>query len=407
MKLLFITPFLPGPPIFGGQRRVHGLMTSLAGSHELSVIALTDGYVDQRPSELEAKRYCRHVISVPQHYHRLDGTDKRLTQLRSLLSARSWERRVYTRPAMQRAIDQHLITHTYDAIICEFVFMADYQLRRARDRTQLVLDEHNIEFDLLRRTAQRSRLERKLFHAVNWRKLKHEEVRSWRRFDGCTLTSRRDEAIVNSEAPQVPTAVIANGVDTAQFSARDVPEAPETLLFFGAINYYPNTDAAVSFAEQVMPLLRPHHPRLHLRIVGPVGEGPVTRLRGRDIAVVGFVDDLQAEIAQAAVVIAPLRIGGGTRLKILEAMAMGKAIVATRIGAEGLDVQHGHDILLADSPAEQAREIGRLLGDPALRARLGDNARATAIANYSWTASAKKLEAFLQQLSEERRAGQL
>jgi glycosyltransferase involved in cell wall biosynthesis len=400
MKLLFIAPYLPGPPIFGGQRRIHGMMTCLARSHELSVIALTDGYVDQRASELEAKQYCKHVISVPQRYHRLEGANKRLTQLRSLLSHHSWERRVYKRLAVQRAIDQHLAAHSYDAIICEFAFMADYQLRRARERTRLVLDEHNIEYDLLRRSAVNATFERKLFHAVNWRKLKHEEVRAWKRFDGCTLTSRRDQALVNAGAPGVPTAVVPNGVDIATFCPREVAEAPETLLFFGAINYYPNSDAAVSFTEQVLPLLRPHFPRLRVRIVGPIGEAQIKQLEGPQIELVGFVEDLQAEIARASVVIAPLRIGGGTRLKILEAMAMGKAIVATRIGAEGLDVKHGHDILLADSPVEQAREIRRLLDDPGLRAHLGHNARTTAVASYSWAASARKLDDFLCQLAQ-------
>jgi polysaccharide biosynthesis protein PslH len=402
MKLLFITPYLPGPPIFGGQRRIHGLMTNLAPAHELSLIALTDGGADQSAAELEAKQYCQHVVCVPQHYHRLDGANKRITQLRSMLSQHSWERRIYKRPAMQQAIDQHLATRTYDAIICEFVFMTNYQLRRARDRTQLVLDEHNIEYDLLRRSAVNTRFERRLFHAVNWRKLKREEVRAWRRFDGCTVTSGRDQAIVNAECPQTPTALVPNGVDISLFSPRDLPEQPQTLLFFGAINYYPNTDAAVSFAEQVLPQLKRHYPQLRLRIVGP-GEGALKRRFGSDVEVVGFVDDLQAEIARASVVIAPLRIAGGTRLKILEAMAMGKPVVATRVGAEGLDVKHDHDILVADSPAEQAREISRLLDDAGLRARLGRNARATAVTNYSWASCAKKFANFLDELSRERR----
>jgi polysaccharide biosynthesis protein PslH len=399
MKLLFVTPFWPGPPVFGGQRRVHGLMTSLAKSHEVSLIALTNGNADERAAELEAKQYCRNVISVPQHDHHLTGTDKRLSQMRSMLSQHSWEKCIYKRPAMQEAIDRHLATRTYDAIICEFVFMAHYQLRRARDRTQLVLDEHNIEYDLLRRTALKSRLERKVFHAVNWRKLKHEEVHAWRRFDGCTLTSRRDEAFVHAESPQTQTALVPNAVDLTLFSPREVLEEPLTLLFFGAINYYPNTDAAISFIEQVLPRLRAHHPTLRLRIVGP-GQGAIPRRYGPHVEVVGFVADLQAEIARATVVVAPLRIAGGTRLKVLEAMAMGKAVVATHVGAEGIDVKHGHDVLLADSPAEQAREIRRLLDDPALRAQLGQNARATVVSRYSWSASAEKLENFLYALQD-------
>jgi len=398
MKLLFVTPYLPGPPIFGGQRRIHGLMTRLADAHELSVIALTDGYDDPRAGVAEAKNYCRHVIAVPDTFHRVTGRDKRLRQLRSLGSMHSWERIIYSCDAVQRALDEHLSEHAYDAVVCEFVFMANYRFKIERSRTRLVLDEHNVEYDLLRRTAATTRFNRRLFHAVNWRKLKREEVRTWKRFDACTLTSRRDEAIVRAEAPRVHTAVVPNGVDIEQFKPRDQPVEPMTLLFFGAINYYPNTDAALYFAEQVLPLLRARYPQVRLRIVGPLGEGPVQALRSEHIQVVGFVEDLHAEIARATVVVAPLRIGGGTRLKILEAMAMGKAIVATRIGAEGIDVRHDHDILLADSPAEQAREVGRLLDDEALRLRLGRAARVTAETLYSWRTSANKLDDFFREL---------
>jgi polysaccharide biosynthesis protein PslH len=398
MKLLFVTPYLPGPPIFGGQRRIHGLMTCLADSHELSVIALTDGYEDHRASELEAKRYCRHVMTIPNTFHRIRGRDKRLWQLRSLLSLSSWEHLIYRCEAVQTELDKHLAEHSYDAIVCEFVFMANYRFNVQSSRTRLVLDEHNIEYDLLRRTASATRFDRKFFHSVNWRKLKREEVRAWKRFDACTVTSQRDEAIVRAEADHLPTAVVPNGVDIDLFKPRAVPVEPMTLLFFGAINYYPNTDAALFFARQVLPLLSVHHPHVRFRIVGPVGEGPVMDLDGEHIQVVGFVDDVHAEIARAAIVVAPLRIGGGTRLKILEAMASGKAVVATRIGAEGIDVRSGHDILLADTAADQAREIGRLLDDDTLRQRLGAAARKTAVAQYSWRASANKLDAFLREL---------
>jgi glycosyltransferase involved in cell wall biosynthesis len=128
----------------------------------------------------------------------------------------------------------------------------------------------------------------------------------------------------------------------------------------------------------------------------------VTDLRADGIEVMGFVDDVKAEIARAAVVVVPLRIGGGTRLKILEAMAMGKAIVSTRLGAEGIDVEHEKDILLADTPAEFARQVRRVLEDPALRSRLGSAARETAVAHYSWRSAAAKLAALLSELTASR-----
>jgi glycosyltransferase involved in cell wall biosynthesis len=400
MRLLFLTPYLPGPPIFGGQRRLHGLMTHLAKSHEVSCVALTDGYHTHEASLEDTRSYCRHVVDVPETRHRVNGRPKRLLQIKSVLSLHSWEHYLYSSPKYQRALDAHLAEHEYDIIVSEFIFMAYCRIKlgKARARTRLVIDEHNVEYDLLRRTADATRFDRKFFHSVNWRKLKREEVNVWKSFDGCTLTSTRDEEIVRADAPSVRTAVVPNGVDVDGFVPRPDPIEPMTLLFFGAMNYYPNTDGAVFFAREVWPLLAQRYPELRLRIVGPVGEGPVMDLKSDRIEVVGFVTDVQAEIARAAVVVAPLRIGGGTRLKILEAMSMAKAIVSTRIGAEGIDVRHGHDILLADDPADQAREIGRLLDDPAFAKRLGESARETAVARYSWQASATRLEEFFRDL---------
>jgi glycosyltransferase involved in cell wall biosynthesis len=274
--------------------------------------------------------------------------------------------------------------------------MANYRFDQARDRgTHLVLDEHNIEYDLVRRMAASTSLERKVFNELNWRKLRREEVAAWRRFDGCTVTSPRDREFLVEQAPSVPTAVIPNGVNVDLFKPTPGARAePMTLIFFGAMNYYPNTDGAVYFAREVLPRLHARFPDLRLRIVGPCGPGPVMDLRSDRVDVTGFVDDLRPEIERATIVIAPLRMGGGTRLKILEGMALGKPIVSTSIGAEGLDVVHGRDMLIADTPEVFAAEIGRVLTDPELAAGLGRAARQTAEARYSWRAAAAELESF-------------
>lgn len=396
MRVLFVTPYLPGPPIFGGQRRIHGLMTELAKSHEVSVIALVDAGVDQRAAVADTETYCKSVVTVADSWHRVQGRQKRLLQLGSLLTPKSWEWLLYRRPAFQRALSRHLAANRYDVISCEFVFMANYRFGRARDQgTCLVLDEHNVEYDLVRRMAQTSTLDRKIFNELNWRKLRREEIAAWKRFDGCTVTSARDLAFLNDQAPSVPAAVVPNGVNVDLFRPVNGASAePMTLLFFGAMNYYPNTDGAVYFAREVLPLLHQRLPEARLRIVGPCGPGPVMDLRNDRIEVLGFVEDLRSEIERASVVIAPLRIGGGTRLKILEGMALAKPIVSTTIGAEGLDVVHGRDMLLADTPEAFAAEVARVLTDPKLAADLGRAARRTAKERYSWRASAAELEAF-------------
>jgi glycosyltransferase involved in cell wall biosynthesis len=399
MKVLFVTPYLPGPPIFGGQRRIHGLMTALARSHEVSVLSLMDASVDQTKGIKDAEGYCRHVVTVADRPH-AEGRRKRLLQLRSMVSRHSWERALFHRPALQRALDTHVARNAYDVITCEFAYMAGYDFGRAVGSPRIVLDEHNVEYDVLRRTASTGGAIRRAFSALNWRKLRHEEVSAWKRVDGCTLTSRRDEELLASDVPNLRTAVIPNGVDVEFFrpSAEPPPVAPLTVLFFGAINYFPNTDGALFFLGEVLPILLGRYPEARIRIVGPGAPESVSALRSKNVEIVGFVDDLRAEIERARVVVAPLRIGGGTRLKILEAMSMRKPIVSTRIGAEGLDVTHGTDILLADHPDAFAREIGRLFDDAALGSRLGGAARRTAEAHYSWRAAAAKLGSFYEEL---------
>jgi glycosyltransferase involved in cell wall biosynthesis len=405
MKILFVTPFLPGPPVFGGQRRVHGLMTGLAKSHEVSLLSLVDGSVDLTPGLKDAAQYCRQVVTVPDQLHRASGRLKRLLQLQSIVSRESYEDRLHRRPAVQKAIDEHLATNHYDIINCEFSFMGGYRFPVARSgagASKLVLDEHNVEYDILKRTADASdatRLDRKIYNALNYRKLKREEILAWKSFDACTFTSERDAAIARREVPGVRTAVIPNGVDVDTFQPRPGDRTtPMTVLFFGAINYFPNTDAVLYFLREVLPVLTRRHPNVVIRIVGPGAPAEVLELATEQVQVVGFVEDLREEISRAAVVVAPLRIGGGTRLKIVEAMAMAKPIVSTSLGAEGIDVTHERDVLLADTPELLAREIGRVLESASLGQSLGQAARQTAVEHYGWRAASLKLGEFYQSL---------
>jgi glycosyltransferase involved in cell wall biosynthesis len=264
----------------------------------------------------------------------------------------------------------------------------------------LILDEHNIEYDIVRRTAISTReIDRKLYSELNWRKLRAEERDAWRRFDGCTVTSSRDEALLLRDVPSARTAVVPNGVDVPFFSAYSAQVPDEmSLLFFGTVRYHPNLDGLLFFLREVMPRLKARYPTVKLRIVGPSVVPEIAARAGDDVEVVGLVDDVRPYIARATVVIVPLRIGGGTRFKILEAMAMGKAAVSTVVGAEGIAVRDGEDILLANDAVHFARQIGRLLDDAALRERIGAAARRLAERDYSWDASVARLEDFSVEL---------
>lgn len=405
MKVLFVAPYLPSPPRFGGQRRLDGLMRGLTARHEVSVLAFNklDPYAEM---SLEAtRRFCHHVATVPEVDLEAVGKTKRWLQARSLLSRNSYEGMLARkRRHFQEHLSKMLADNHYDVVQIEFAQMGAYDFAgKGWNSPLLVLDEHNIEYDLARRSAETSEsVARRVYNAMNWRKLRVEERRVWSKCDGIVVTSPRDNDLVVDGTRQLSTAVVPNGVDVEAFQPSNTTPDPERILFFGAINYFPNQDGVVHFIDHTLPLILAKRPRAKLWIVGPGARKPVVDRQTESIVITGFVDDLNEHLDKAAVVVVPLRIGGGTRLKIVEAMAKGKAIVSTRIGAEGLDIVHGTHALLADTPEEFATHVEALLADPSLAQRIGAAARELAVERYSWTAVVKTLEEFYLRLREER-----
>ena len=397
LNILFATPYLPSPPQFGGARRLDGLMTGLARRHTVSVVSLLNPAEDDaHPESLRATgAYCKKVVTVSNPPFGFSVRRRRLGQLRSLASWHSFEWRNYVNPALTARLRQLLAEERFDVVNFEFSQMAAYRAALAPPyRPVFVLDEHNIEYEILRRTAaSESGPLRRFYNAVNWRKLRREELAAWRGFDAVTVTSTHDRDLLLRDRPATRTAVVPNAVDLEHFRARPgaPPPEPATLLFFGAINYFPNSDGLKYFIGEILPRLRALVPGVRLKVVGHTPPH-LLALGSAEVEMKGFVPDLRAEIERAAVVIAPLRLGGGTRLKILEAMAMSKAVVSTPEGAEGLEVTHDRDLLLADTPGGFAEQVARVLGDDGMARRLGDSARRLVEERYGWGASVARLE---------------
>jgi len=404
LRILVVAPYPASPATFGAQRRVEGLMRALGQENELSFVGLASDLFDRTRAEEAMRTYCAEVELVP--LPEGTGLRKRLAQLQSLASLASYERITLNTPALQEAIDRRLLRQPHDAVLIETPFLAYSRFRLAparAPRPRLVVDAHNVEFDLARQYGEKSSgLARKLYHAANWRKLRREEIHAWRTADGVAFTSPDDEARARAILPSLRACVVPNGVDTERFSPGEAPRdgRARTVVFFGTMNYFPNLDAVRWLLREIWPIVARSRPDLRLKIIGSHPTPDVLAHAGPRVEIAGLVDDLQRHLDEAMAIVVPLRIGGGTRLKILESLAMGKAIVSTRLGAEGIAVHDGESILLADEPTSIAEGLVRLADDPALAARLGANGRTLAESLYSWPAIGQALEGFLRELVE-------
>jgi glycosyltransferase involved in cell wall biosynthesis len=269
-----------------------------------------------------------------------------------------------------------------------------------RTSKAVVLFEHNVEYMIWKRLHEvEKRPWRRALLALEWRRMRRYEAKACARADLTVAVSEADRALLAANAPGADIRAIGTGVDTAYFHPNGAVEAPATLVFTGSMDWYPNEDAISYFIAAILPGLRREVPGLSLTVVG---RDPSDRLRAACAAagvhVTGTVADVRPYVTEAAVYVVPLRIGGGTRLKIFEAMAMGKAVVATRVGAEGLPIVPGQHFLQADSPADFTQAVIALLKDAGRRHALGMAGRRLVEERYSWTEVTRQFEAHCEEV---------
>ena len=405
LNILCVSQMPASPPRFGAQARVHGLMTQLARHHDLTAVMLVDEEFDIEECRRAMQAYCREVVLVQNPYGR-DGVAKRLLQLRSLVSTRSFDRLRVTVPALQQAMDRVLRAKRFDVVNLEFPYLGHCVLRQAppgEKLPSLVVDSHEIAYDLARQFAVAgASVGRRLYAGANWRKLRREELGIYREADGVYLCSAEDEQRLLDQIPEVRTMVIPNAADVDYYQPRptDPPPDGRTVVYFGLLSTIPNIDAVIHFVQEIWPRIAKANPDAHCKIIGGRPPPSLLALAGPRVELTGFVPDLRPHLAEAAAVVVPLRLGGGTRLKIVEAMAMGKAIVSTTLGAEGIAAVPGRDILIEDQPVAFADTVNRLLAEPSLAVRIGQSARRLAVDQYAWSGAAEALEGFYRRILE-------
>jgi len=291
----------------------------------------------------------------------------------------------------------------FDVVQVEGIEMAAFgflvTVRPPGSRPLLVFDDHNAEYVLQRSAFETDRRDPRrwlgaLYSWIQWRKLMRYEARCCRTFDRVVAVSATDADALRALDPSIPVDVIPNGVDTDAYQPHPLPDNPApTLAFTGKMDFRPNVDAMLWFCDRILPHVIRRIPDVQLNIVG---QSPHLRLqplaRDSHVTLTGFVPDVRPHIAEAAVFVVPLRMGGGTRLKVLEAMAMGKAMVSTTLGCEGLEVVSGQEVVLADDEEQFAGEVVALLNDPQRAGALGRRARAFVETRYAWERITPRLE---------------
>jgi glycosyltransferase involved in cell wall biosynthesis len=295
----------------------------------------------------------------------------------------------YTSARVKDRLADLLRQHSFDCVQVEGVHLVNYipLILRHNPRASIIADWHNIESEILWRYSEHcGSFPRSWFARRTARLLESSELRLLHSADTHIVTSDREREILQRRCPQARVATIPNGVDVAFF--RDSPRRPQlsppSVLFVGSMDYHANVDAVEWFVRESWPALHGAHPDLQFVVVGRNPPPSIRALAGPAIRITGTVDDVREYYAQALAVVVPLRVGSGTRLKILEAMAAGVPVVSTRLGAEGIPVTGQHHLLLADSGPDLAACLTRLITQPDLRLTLVDNGRALVTQFYDW-----------------------
>ena len=407
MKILFVTPQLPYPPDKGATIRTLAMIKGLAQrGHQIQLLSFINCEDD--------------LVWLPQIRPYVTGIATVQIPQRSMLTRLS--RFVFSsRPDMAWRLPSAEFADTlgnmlrqdnYDIVQFESIEVAQYALQAIEQRAPgakkpvIVFDDLNAEFLLQKRAFEidRKSLRKwpKAFYSwVQWRRLRSYEARVCTTVDRVLAVSETDAAVLRDLHNGINVTVVPNGVDCAFFSpsARPADYAEPNrikhlaaIVFTGTMDFRPNADAVVWFCQEMLPLIKKHFYHVHFYIVGKGPTPEVRALASPAVTVTGYVSDIRPYIVNSQVYVVPMRMGSGTKLKVMEAMAMKIPVVSTTMGAEGIDVTPGQHLLLGDNPAEFAQHVMDLLENAAERQRLATNARRLVEEKYDWITIVPSLE---------------
>jgi sugar transferase (PEP-CTERM/EpsH1 system associated) len=402
MRVLWLNAGLLLPLDKGGKLRTWHLMRHLAREHAITYVSFAE------PGELQEHRdgmseVCSELITVPRSDPAKGTAAFYLDAARHVLQPLPYAVGKYRSDAYASTVGRLLASGRYDLVVADF--LPPVANLPARVSIPSVLFTHNVEAEIWRRHVETATngFSRALLRQ-QWQRMVRFERDALSRFDLVLAVSDADRqtfARLYPGAARRPVHVVQTGVDTGYFTPMPGTERRAHLVFTGSMDWLPNEDGMLYFVRDILPLIREQEPGTTVSIIGRSPTPAVKKLgETAGVEVTGRVDDVRPHVAAGDVYIVPLRIGGGTRLKIFEAMSMAKAVVSTAIGAEGLPVTPGRDLLIADEPAAFAAAVVRMIRDTEARRQIEAAARRLVVEQYDWSAVARDFEAALSVVRE-------
>lgn len=400
IKILIITAYLPYPLDAGGRVRQYELLKRLAKKHEITLISFINSQKELEYVPL-IEEFCFRVETVMQRQRPVVPRSKtldRLSRLGQIIYTPFTKETTslvqsFDSPELTSKIDEVMREQDFDLVQVEFTQMAGYLPERCVIPSILI--EHDIMFRKCYRFFQASSSPLiKTQTLIDYRKLREFELKACQKYDEIIVMSREDRGFLLKYQPDLNISVIPNGVDADNFKTRRAG-TPENIVFIGWMENTPNIDALNYFYHRIFPLIKRKTPQAKLVIIGKGAPQALQALyRDNSINFTGYVDDLRPYLANCAAFIVPLRIASGTRLKILEAMAAGCPIISTSIGAEGLELTDGKNILIADNPKTFASAVVEIMTNIELQKQLGHSAAKLAQDKYDWEIIARLQDNF-------------
>lgn len=396
LKVLVLDEEIPFPLNSGKRIRTWNLLRHLAKKHSITFVCYGN---PDNPGFAAMERLGIRIVTVA-NLTPANSNSFYLGALANLLSVWPYSVARHHTRRFRSAVRQLIASERYDLVHCEWTPYASY--RDATGNVPMLIMAHNIETTVWRRRAEHaSGMAERLYMKLQAAKMARFEKRSFARAARVVTVTEEEQQTANAWGARA-TSLVSNGVDTEYL--RPIAEAtePNSLLFLGSLDWQPNRDALQYLLREILPRIQAVNADAKLHIVG---RQPATKLREQvegmhGVDWVGEVPDIRPWFAQAAVVLVPLRIGGGSRIKILESLSMAKAVVTTLIGAEGLDVVSGEHCLIADTPAEFAECVAHLLRHPERADALGRNGRELVVRQYDWSRLAQNLEHAWQETAQ-------